>query len=403
MPANPPPGLRDTGKQVISTQAVVYLVLDIFSLTLMMSVLAGVMIRQWPGQQVRTGLAVFLAGMSVFLAIHLLALLLATRNPADPTITYLANLFISTYALMAVMAFFLIIALAGMLGQTLGVLTRAGLVLWLLFQIPVWQGDLYAVLTGTDQGVVVVQPNLDSAGTVFVLVVMLFYQMLTIGLAYRYWQRIRQKWLAAGLVLFQVGQVLTILPFVEQRFLMIWLAAPVAVLIGYGLIKDNLMRPLARRNEQWAGLRAALRLFRRPDNLEAISRQIVRQAIRLSGAQTAALFLAASPSELKMAALAGYDRHGEDGASQRLALAERVLQAGRPQRATADGITSARPAESIMMVGVPLTSGEAAVGVLVLASTDWHDDANADAALLEVLAGQAVAAIEKVGRHQPVG
>lgn len=211
--------------------------LDIVALVLMGSVLAGVLIRRWPGQPVRTGLAIFLAGLSVSLVIHLAALLVASHHPSDPAITCLVNLFIGTYILMTMTACFLVIILAGVLGQGLDVAVRTGLVLWLLFQIPIWQGDLFTIGTGTDLGVLTIHLNLELAGTGFVLGVMLFFQVLTVGLAYHYRRRIHQEWLVAGLVLFQIGQVLTILLIDQYRFLTIWLAAPMAVLIGCGLIQ----------------------------------------------------------------------------------------------------------------------------------------------------------------------
>jgi len=144
---------------------------------------------------------------------------------------------VSCLGLVTASAFLLVVVITGRFEQALVVLMRAGLVFWILFQRPLWSGELVALTTQSSAQVAF---RIGQPVAVLGAFLLLAYQVLTVGLIMHDRQRFEQPSLAAAIVLAQCGvAVVLIVPTLWQAMAYNWIALPVAVLTGYSIFRER--------------------------------------------------------------------------------------------------------------------------------------------------------------------
>lgn len=159
--------------------------------------------------------------------------------PSTPALLLriLGGLLVGFLTLGTASAFLLVVVITGRFDQGLVVLMRASLVFWVLFQQPLWNGDLVVLSaqTGASLALRTGQPVIVLGG-----LILLIYQGLTIGLIVHDRRRFKQPSLAAALVLAQCGTALVVtVPALWEAMAFNWLALPVVVLAGYGILRER--------------------------------------------------------------------------------------------------------------------------------------------------------------------
>jgi len=214
------------------------IVINAAALGLMLAVLFGMIFWSRPPSPVGPALAVLALSDSVLIGINLLIQVQGYVNATDPHLAVLTNLGVDVYALTTLTAFILAVAIGNVLREAYNVLIRAGLVLWVLFQGPLWQ---YELLSGPlEAGLSGIEINLESPMAFYAFMIILTYQGLTLWLVFRSRHHSRYKWLLWGLVVLQGGHILAlIIPVLRVLGAATWVSAPAALLFGYSLFRER--------------------------------------------------------------------------------------------------------------------------------------------------------------------
>lgn len=193
--------------------------------------------RQAASWRVGFALGVFLVAEAAMVLLSLL-MLPQQSEPLSPKLRLLANFTVNVYGLVIITTFLLLVVLADRLTDAFSVLIRAELVLWGLFQIPLWQSWLFDTDAMTLQKL-----HMDFAQPIAVYMLLVTLAALAVALwfAYRYRAAITCKTLlrAAVLSLFIHTPVL-VLPLAVGTIMAAWGAGVVALLLLYGWRHDPL-------------------------------------------------------------------------------------------------------------------------------------------------------------------
>jgi len=114
---------------------------------------------------------------------------------------------------------------------------RASLVFWVLFQRPLWSGELFALTAqpGTHLVFQVGQPVAVLGG-----LLLLTCQVVPVGLIVYDRRRFEQPGLVAAIVLAQGGVAgVLMVPALWEVMAFNWIALPVAVLTGYSIFQER--------------------------------------------------------------------------------------------------------------------------------------------------------------------
>ena len=207
------------------------------SLITLVTLLIAVLHWRRPTGVTGWALAVFLLCDSILIAINILIQITAILDPSTPALLFLASLDASLYGLTTLTAFLLIVAAANLLGQWLSILTRAGLVLWLLLQWPLWHGYFF---TMPAPGLENIFYNTQEPVLWYTLGIILFYQTLSIALALRHRRSVSQPLLAESIALLQSGHLLvTVIMPLRLIFVPTIFSFPAALMLLSGLIRHN--------------------------------------------------------------------------------------------------------------------------------------------------------------------
>ncbi|MDL1901065.1 GAF domain-containing protein [Anaerolineae bacterium CFX9] len=120
----------------------------------------------------------------------------------------------------------------------------------------------------------------------------LIFDGATLYLLWRYRSKIRARALWFGLLIFVVGQSLGFLnPELQAFALSINIASIAVLIISFGLLREEIIRPLAERNSQVEAIRKVSVSIATQSAIHLVLEQIAAQTVQLLGADAAAIFL----------------------------------------------------------------------------------------------------------------
>ncbi|MBN1964455.1 MAG: hypothetical protein JW910_07400, partial [Anaerolineae bacterium] len=128
----------------------VSLMLNTLALTTMVGVF--VLALTWRREAGVIGLAVgvVLAADITLIGINIVLLFAESAPVPDYTVfEFLVPLGVDVLALVIIVSFIAMTVFANVLGEGLGVMMRAALVLWVLLQLPLWRGDVLTLIYDT--------------------------------------------------------------------------------------------------------------------------------------------------------------------------------------------------------------------------------------------------------------
>ena len=221
-----PPGVAST------------LILNALVLALALVALSLVTLRRRTARNRRVALGLFLT-LELAMAGVIVMLVSLTSDPISTefAVWILTNLAVSTYGLTTIMAFLIVIVLAGLLRGPFVVLLRAAFILWILLQWPLWISTLLTL--GPDTGFQF-QFDADPAVIVYAGGLLLACQAISVGLVIRHHRQIKSPFLSRAIVLSQSGNALVLLfPPLRTPLLLCVLALTVAALVVYAIVRDQ--------------------------------------------------------------------------------------------------------------------------------------------------------------------
>jgi GAF domain len=371
------------------------------SITLSVLILAY---AQRPGDSMGNAVIQFLAVLAFYnLAVMLdMAVMIFNFGPYLQTIT--TNLTVAGFALSIVAAFSLLVSLAGMMHQVYQLAARAGFVMFILLQWPLWTGQFFAGDSSYSQML-----NYTPAGLVAGVTGLLFI-LLTFAFIWVYHNRLGRG-IIFGVVLFLCGQVLAITASVPREIgLASLMSVAATAVLGYGLAKMQLFNPLTMHMSQLAALRDVSRALTGNYDVQQVLDAVVQQARRAIRTDLALMVLRDdSARTLHVVAqdggktnLVGRDITSGTGLSSqifdlRTSMRLQNYQAWDNQSPVFADI----PVNAIL--GVPLTYADDVVGVLIVCELKAGRTFSArDEAMLEMLAPQASASIVNARLRQRV-
>jgi len=382
------------------------LLFALFAVNLLTSVLAisvlCLAVWQHPGDAPGRAVIQFLAVMS-FYNISVLFRIAGQLVNYPPVLETIAiNLSVDGFALCVLSVFSLVVTLAGMMKQANQVLARMGVVAIILLQWPLWTGGFFTQNVPDRLMIEYTMSGLVAA--VFTLA----FGALTLGAIGAYHRRIGQPRIMVGLVIFLIGQMLTIIDATlrEVSFAAI-MSIFISTILAYSLVKMQLFSPLVLQTAQLAAIRSISRVLTGPQDLKQVLVTVVQQARLVLKTDIALILTKEDENDLVISAQDGgavntVGRHLVIGDS----LSGRVFETQQAMRVSSYRLWDGRSAvfddvapEASM--SVPLLYDYEIVGVLTVAELKegrlYNDH---DQLVLEMLAPQAAVAIANAHLRQ---
>ncbi len=376
---------------------VVLLVLFTANLLTLALTLSVLLLAFWqhPGDAVGRALIQFLAIVGFYnLSVMLMMAGMILAYP--PALEFIVvNQSINGFLLSVVGAFSLVITLAGKMKQAFQVMARAGVVIWLVLQWPLWNGGIFSRDTPYH-----LMADYTSAGLVGVAAAIIYIAM-TLSAAWLYRRRIDQPLILGSIVLLLLGQLLSIVnPTLREIGLPSLISAVVSATLGYSLVRMQLFTPLIMQTAQLAAIRDISRALMRATDLPQLLSTVSQQARRLLKADLAVILTLAKEGVLVISA--------QDGGPANLVgrtitvgdgLSGRVFEMQQPIRMENYHLWDGRSVAFLDIplrasIGVPLIYGNNVVGVLTVHQLEGGQlFTDRDQAVLEMIAPQAAIAI----------
>jgi putative methionine-R-sulfoxide reductase with GAF domain len=377
---------------------------NLLTLALALSVLM-VAVWQRPGDPLGRAVIQFLAVLSFYnLSVLFMLAALILGNP--PMIAMIAaNLTVIGFALCVISAFSLVVTMAGVMRQALQVLARAGVVIFLLIQWPLWFGGFFNV-SAPDH----LMREYTPAGIV-AAAAGLIYIVLTLGVIWVYRRRIDQPTILAGIVLLLAAQLVTLFDadLREVGFPSL-ISVVVSAVLGYNLIR--LFGPLRQQTAQLEAVRDIGRVLTGSQDIDRVLTTVVRQARQVLNTDFAMLLTRAEDGMLVVSAHDGTGASSDDVGGRRLPVGDglcgRVFELQQPMRLTDYSAWNGRsqvfadlPFHASLCV--PLCYSSEALGVLAVYELNaGRLFSDLDQAALETLAPHAAIAIANANLRQRV-
>jgi PAS domain S-box-containing protein len=287
------------------------------------------------------------------------------------------------------------VALTGARGRLFRVVSAAGILLALIYQVLVLSVRAYELHQGA--GLSALRYEFQPVSLAFYLL----FELASVYLVWRYRRKIRENVLVAGTFMFVAGQVIDLLsPELRAAGLSVTVSAPAAMVMSYAVVRQQVMNPLLGRASQLEAVRkVGLAITSRLDLAEVLS-GIAGQAADLVKADGAVIFLRRD-GYLELAAVhnlpgvfLGTRLEIGRGVAGQVAARRRSLNFDDFSRWEGEAdLPLARETFGALM-GVPLIFSEEVMGVLEVMEGRWGRVFNEeDLRLLELLAPQAAVAI----------
>jgi len=367
---------------------------NLLTLALTLSVLL-LALWQHPGEAIGRALIQFLAIVG-FYNLCVMLLMAGTILAYPPTVEFITvNLSINGFLLSVVGAFSLVITLAGKMKQAFQVIARAGVVIWLVLQWPLWNGGFFSRDVPYHRMV-----DYTPAGLVGMAAAVIYIGM-TLGAAWVYRRRIDQRLILGSIALLLIGQLLTLVnPTLREIGLPSLISAVVSAALGYSLVRMQLFTPLTMQTAQLTAIRDISRALMRTTDLPQLLSTICQQARRLLKADLAVILTEAREGVLVISA--------QDGSTTNImgrtlsvgdGLSGRVFEMQQPIRLENYHLWEGRSPAFLDIplhasLGVPLIYSNDVVGVLAVHQLEGGRlFSDHDQAVLELIAPQAAVAI----------
>jgi putative methionine-R-sulfoxide reductase with GAF domain len=367
--------------------------------------LSALMLAFWqhPGDKMGRAVVQFLGALSFYTLWVLFTLAGLILHYPVMLETIVTNFALSGFAWCILSAFSLVITAAGMMKQAPLVLARAGVVIFILFQWPLWNGQFFStgpLPTGT----------YSLTGIVGALT-MLCYIGLTFLAAWFYRKRIGQPAILLAIVLFLAGQTLSLLqPSLREIGFSSLISVVSSIILGYRLARMQLYNPLIIQKVQLAALRDVSQVLIRSQDLQQVLTTVVQQARLLLDSDLALISISGEGSLLKIEAqdggpinLVGRQLPAGDDLSGRVFTMRQSMRVKSYRNWEGkSGIFS--DISLYASLSVPLLYNDSVVGVLSVSElTADRLFTDRDQATLEMLAPQAAVAIENARLRQRLG
>jgi putative methionine-R-sulfoxide reductase with GAF domain len=353
---------------------------------------------QNPGDAVGRAVSQFLAALAFYNFTVMLTMATLMLNPPTALSMIVTNLSIVGYGLCIITAFAMIITLAGMMKQAFQVIARAGVVILILIQWPLWNGQFFTNDAPYHMMASFAPAGLVAGGVVLVYIVGTFVA----GIVYR--RRIEPA-ILLGVGVLLLGQVLALIQPIFREIGFASLSSIAAsTILGYKLARMQLFNPLIMRTAQLAALRDVSRTLIGSQDLHKVLQVIVEQARRILNTDIALILLRSEQTDqdktLVIEAQAGgtmdlKGRHLSAGDG----LSGRIFQMKLPLRlqnyhAWEGQSSNFADVRVFAALGVPLIYDDKVLGVLNVSELKpGRQFTERDQAMLEMLAPQAAVAI----------
>ncbi len=302
------------------------------------------------------------------------------------------KLTIAAFALTVLSAFWLIVAAAGLMKQAFVVVSRAGLVGFVVLLWPLWNGQFFP--PGESE-------TFYAPAGVVAAVVTMIYIGLALGIAWTYRRQIRPTGLLLSLSALLFGQLLTLLiPVLRVADLPSLLTPLVGSVLGISLVRLQFFEPRVQRARLADAARDLAECATSPDGWTTGLCQITEWAAKLLRPDVVILLTPANERYLQVVSQSS-GTHGRipDWTGRQLPLGEglagRVFQTQQPMSlATYHQWDGRSPVfdDPLLYAGlsVPLVAGDTALGVVnVFELKAGRIFTERDRELLETLAIQA--------------
>jgi signal transduction histidine kinase len=234
---------------------------------------------------------------------------------------------------------------------------------------------------------------------------LIFYLIFSGGSLYllvRYRRKIRSRALQIGLLTFIIGQSIGFLnPDLQSFTLSTSISAIATLVIGFALLQQEIIRPLAERNSQVEAIRKAISSIASQSAVDTVLSQMARQSVELLNADGAAIFLL-EDGELRLktthelpADLGGVTLRVGEGVAGTVVKTSQLIQLDDYARQWRDqpDFAIARDYFGAVLCSPLLYGGDAIGAMMIIAARHGRLFDREDAYLLQLLAAQTAVAI----------
>jgi hypothetical protein len=209
------------------------------------------------------------------------------------------NLSICGFALCTISSFSLIISLAGQMKQAFQVFARAGVVIVILIQWPLWTNRFF------DGDIMSYQMTTYAPAGFVTVVAALFYIVMTMVCAWIYRSRIDTT-IIAGIGLLLLGQILAIInPVLRQYGFASLMSVAASGILGYRLARMQLFNPFIMQMAQLAALRDVAYELTVGKDLKHVLDAVVKQSRRMLTTDVALIVTRSDATNLVVSAQDG--------------------------------------------------------------------------------------------------
>lgn len=269
-----------------------------FTIALSVTIIA---LAQRPNERAGHAVVQFAAALAFYDFAVMMVLAIEFLQGPLPLFTLLSNLSISAFALCVVAAFSMVVTLAGLMKQRFQVFARAGVVMWILLQWPIFSGNLFISDVPYQA-----MSRYTTAGLVGAFAA-ICYIVATLIIAFRY-RAMLETLTTIGITILLAGETLVL---IDPTLREIGFASLVSVLanavLGYQIARMRLFNPLRMQKAQLAALRDVSDSLVGPRDLQKVLDVISHEARRLLNADIGCILIkdAENPDELTIMAQEG--------------------------------------------------------------------------------------------------
>jgi hypothetical protein len=368
---------------------------NMLAFTIALSVLI-IALAQRPNERAGHAVVQFVASLAFYNFLVMLTMAVEFLHGPLPLFGIVSNLSITGFALCVVSAFSMVITLAGLMKQALQVFARAGIVMVLVLQWPIWSGQLFT----SDQPYQMMS-SYTTTGIV-VACAALGYIIATLYFAFRY-RAALETLTTVGIAILLLGETFVL---IDPNLRAIGFASLVSVLansvLGYQITRIRLFNPLRMQKAQLAALRDVSRSLIGPRDLQKVMHVIVQEARQMLNADMAVILIKDAEDAYDLSVMA-QDGGGMSLTGRKIPVGEglngRVFVSKKAFRLANYHTwenTNSRFADVPIhaAVSVPLIYDETVVGVLNVSELKrGRQFSERDQATLEMIAPQAALAL----------
>ncbi len=346
--------------------SVILFTANLLALAITLSVLI-LALAERPGDKIGSGVIQFLAAVSFSNLAAMLnaAVMIFGFGTYLKTIT--TNLTLTGFALCIVAAFSLVVSLTGMMREAYQLAARAGFVMFLLLQWPLWTGQFFS-----ENADFHLLAHYAPAGQVAASTLLIFI-LITLAFLWVYRGHLRQS-IIVGVVVFLCAHILAIVvPALAEIGVASLACLTATVVLGYRLAKMQLFNPLRMHMSQLAALRDVSQAIAGNHDVQEVLDAVAQQARRAVRTDLALIVIREDSGRMLQVA-------AQDGGTTTLigreivpgtGLSSQIFELHKPMRlqnyhALPDRLPVFADVPVNAILGVPLIYADDVVGVLII-------------------------------------